>query len=74
MLKKVLILSAAVGAGHLRAAEAIEKAFKQLNLAEEVKNIDVLNYNLNDLGYCRGLVRLELICQSIHCCPCQLGS
>lgn len=44
MLNKVLILSAAVGAGHLRAAEAIEKAFKQLKLAEEVKNIDVLNY------------------------------
>ena len=44
MLKKVLILSAAVGAGHLRAAEALEKAFRQLNAAEEVKNIDVLNY------------------------------
>jgi processive 1,2-diacylglycerol beta-glucosyltransferase len=44
MLKKVLILSASVGAGHLRAAEALEKAFKQLNAAEEVKNIDVLNY------------------------------
>jgi UDP-N-acetylglucosamine:LPS N-acetylglucosamine transferase len=29
MFKKVLILSAAVGAGHLRAAEAIEKAFKE---------------------------------------------
>ena len=44
MFKKVLILSAAVGAGHLRAAEALEKTFKQLNAAEEVKNIDVLNY------------------------------
>ncbi len=44
MYKKVLILSASVGAGHLRAAEAIEKAFKELKLAEEVKNIDVLNY------------------------------
>jgi len=44
MFKKVLILSAAVGAGHLRAAEALEKAFKQSNTAEEVKNIDVLNY------------------------------
>ena len=44
MFKKVLILSAAVGAGHLRAAEALEKTFKQLNFAEEVKNIDVLNY------------------------------
>jgi len=44
MFKKVLILSASVGAGHLRAAEALEKAFKQMNAAEEVKNIDVLNY------------------------------
>lgn len=44
MYKKILILSASVGAGHLRAAEALEKAFKQENLAEEVKNIDVLNY------------------------------
>jgi processive 1,2-diacylglycerol beta-glucosyltransferase len=44
MFKKVLILSAAVGAGHLRAAEALEKTFKQMNAAEEVKNIDVLNY------------------------------
>ena len=44
MVKKVLILSAAVGAGHLRAAEAIEKEFKRQNPAAEVKNIDVLNY------------------------------
>lgn len=44
MFKKVLILSAAVGAGHLRAAEALEKAFINLNAAAEVKNIDVLNY------------------------------
>jgi processive 1,2-diacylglycerol beta-glucosyltransferase len=44
MLKKVLILSASVGAGHLRAAEALEKSFKQLNFAEEIRNIDVLNY------------------------------
>jgi len=44
MFKKVLILSASVGAGHLRAAEALEKTFKQTNAAAEVKNIDVLNY------------------------------
>ncbi|MBA3694345.1 MAG: glycosyltransferase [Acidobacteria bacterium] len=44
MFKKVLILSAAVGAGHLRAAEAVEKAFKQSGAAEEIRNIDVLNY------------------------------
>lgn len=44
MFKKVLILSAAVGAGHLRAAEALEKTFRLAGAAEEVKNIDVLNY------------------------------
>ncbi len=44
MSKKILILSAAVGAGHLRAAEAIEKKFKQQHPSAEVKNIDVLNY------------------------------
>jgi len=44
MFKKVLILSAAVGAGHLRAAEALEKAFKKQNAAEEIRNIDVLDY------------------------------
>ena len=44
MSKKILILSAAVGAGHLRAAEAIEKEFKRQHPTAEVKNIDVLNY------------------------------
>ena len=44
MFKKVLILSAAVGAGHLRAADALEKAFVNQNAAAEVRNIDVLNY------------------------------
>lgn len=44
MFKKVLILSAAVGAGHLRAAEAVEKEYKRQFPETEVKNIDVLNY------------------------------
>src|SRR4028119_1141960 len=44
MFKKVLILSASVGAGHLRAAEALEKAFRIANAAEEIRNIDVLQY------------------------------
>ena len=44
MFKKVLILSASVGAGHLSAASAIEKEFKRQNAAEEIKNIDVLEY------------------------------
>ena len=46
MLKKVLLLSASAGAGHVRAAEAIEKAFKQRKDSAnvEVHNFDVLNY------------------------------
>lgn len=44
MFKKVLVLSAAVGAGHLRAAEAVEKEYKHQFPDAEVKNIDVLNY------------------------------
>jgi processive 1,2-diacylglycerol beta-glucosyltransferase len=46
MLKKVLLLSASAGAGHMRAAEAIEKAFKQRADGEsrEVQHLDILNY------------------------------
>ncbi len=46
MLRKILLLSASAGAGHIRAAEAIEKAFKQTKDAEsrEVLHVDVLNY------------------------------
>ena len=46
MQKKVLLLSASAGAGHVRAAEAIEKAFKQDGKGEsrEVHHLDILNY------------------------------
>src|SRR5262245_25559295 len=44
MFSKVLILSASAGAGHVRAAEALEKAFAQSGAAREVRHIDALNY------------------------------
>ncbi len=45
MRKKVLLLSASAGAGHMRAAQAIEKAFNEnLNGGSEVLHVDVLNY------------------------------
>ncbi|MBA2619767.1 MAG: glycosyltransferase [Acidobacteria bacterium] len=44
MFKKVLILAASAGAGHLRAADALEKSFRQRGAAAEVKSIDVLQY------------------------------
>jgi processive 1,2-diacylglycerol beta-glucosyltransferase len=42
--KKVLVLSASAGAGHVRAAQALERAFIDLEAAEEVRHIDALDY------------------------------
>jgi processive 1,2-diacylglycerol beta-glucosyltransferase len=48
MLKRVLLLSAAAGAGHIRAAQAIEKAFAEIGAEtgaqREVHHFDILNY------------------------------
>jgi processive 1,2-diacylglycerol beta-glucosyltransferase len=44
MSKKVLILSASAGAGHIRAAQAVEKAFNELGGLSEVRHVDVLDY------------------------------
>jgi len=44
MFEKVLVLSASAGAGHLRAAEAVRKAFERLGAAREVRHIDTLEY------------------------------
>src|ERR671939_393451 len=44
MFKKVLILSASAGAGHMRAAQAVERAFLELKAAAEVRHIDTLEY------------------------------
>jgi processive 1,2-diacylglycerol beta-glucosyltransferase len=44
VFKKVLILSVSAGAGHLRAAEALESAFRLMNAAQEVRHIDTLQY------------------------------
>ena len=44
MFKKVLVLSASAGAGHMRAAEAVERAVLEMGAAEEVRHIDTLAY------------------------------
>ncbi|MFO0952773.1 MAG: glycosyltransferase [Isosphaeraceae bacterium] len=44
MFERVLILSASAGAGHLRAADALERAFRLTGAAGEVRNIDVLQH------------------------------
>jgi processive 1,2-diacylglycerol beta-glucosyltransferase len=44
LFKKVLILSASAGAGHVRAAEAIERAFLKMDAGCEVRHVDTLQY------------------------------
>jgi processive 1,2-diacylglycerol beta-glucosyltransferase len=44
MLNRILILSASSGAGHVRAGQAIAKAFAQSNIAAEVRHVDALEY------------------------------
>lgn len=44
MFKRILILSASVGNGHVTAAEALKKAFEIKNLAGEVRHEDVLKF------------------------------
>ena len=44
MFNKVLILSASAGAGHMRAAEAVERAFVAAGAAQEVRHVDTLLY------------------------------
>jgi processive 1,2-diacylglycerol beta-glucosyltransferase len=44
MFENVLILSASAGAGHVRAAQAIEKAFVQLGAARKIRHVDTLDY------------------------------
>src|SRR5215831_8878012 len=44
MLNRVLILSASAGAGHIRAAQALEKAFQESGEVREIRHLDVLNY------------------------------
>lgn len=42
--KRILILSASAGAGHIRAAEALERAFAQLDGGHEVHHVDTLQF------------------------------
>jgi processive 1,2-diacylglycerol beta-glucosyltransferase len=44
MFNKVLVLSASAGAGHIRAAQAIERALAETGAAREVRHVDTLEY------------------------------
>lgn len=44
MFDKVLVLSASAGAGHVRAAQAVESALHEMNVARAVRHVDTLDY------------------------------
>jgi len=44
MLDRVLLLSASAGAGHVRAAQALERAFRDAGAAREIRHVDVLEH------------------------------
>jgi processive 1,2-diacylglycerol beta-glucosyltransferase len=44
MANKVLILSASAGAGHVRAAQALERAFRQSDAVKDIRHVDALEF------------------------------
>jgi processive 1,2-diacylglycerol beta-glucosyltransferase len=63
---RILILSASVGAGHVRAAEAVEKALRQTRPEAAVKNVDVLDLTNRVFRQVYGRLYLDLVNQAPH--------
>ncbi len=66
MSPRVLVLSASVGAGHLRAAEAVELALRQVAPHAEVKNLDVLELTNPAFRQVYGKAYLDLVNRAPH--------
>jgi processive 1,2-diacylglycerol beta-glucosyltransferase len=66
MAPRVLVLSASVGAGHMRAAEAVELALREVAPESTVKNLDILT--LTNAVFRRVYARsyLDLVNKSPH--------
>lgn len=61
MPQRVLILSASVGAGHLRAAEALELAFREIAPDAHVENVDALTLTTRAFRRVYGKGYLDLV-------------
>ncbi|SRR6266540_1206022 len=66
MPRRVLVLSASVGAGHLRAAQAVELALRELDPSAEVRNLDVLDFTGAAFRRIYGLAYLDLVNKAPH--------
>jgi processive 1,2-diacylglycerol beta-glucosyltransferase len=60
-MPKILIVSVKAGAGHLKAAEAVEAAFAKYQPDAEVKNIDLLDYSNGLIKYLYGKMYLDVV-------------
>jgi processive 1,2-diacylglycerol beta-glucosyltransferase len=66
MPPRILILSASVGAGHLRAAQAVELALRQLDPAAVVEKVDVLEHTNPLFRRVYGKAYLDLVNKAPH--------
>jgi processive 1,2-diacylglycerol beta-glucosyltransferase len=66
MPKRVLVLSASVGAGHMRAAQAVELALRQLDPEAVVENRDVLDLTNAAFRHLYGKAYLDLVNKAPH--------
>jgi len=60
-MPRVLIVSVRAGAGHLKAAEAVEAAFSKYQPKVEVKNVDLLDYSNELIKYLYGKMYLDIV-------------
>src|SRR6478736_8863979 len=65
-MKNILVLSASVGAGHLRAAQAVELALRQLAPDADVRNVDVLTLTNAPFRKVYGEAYLDLVNKAPH--------
>jgi processive 1,2-diacylglycerol beta-glucosyltransferase len=66
MTDRILILSASAGAGHLRAAEALELALRQLAPNAMVRNVDVLSLATKTFNRLYGQAYLDFVNRAPH--------
>lgn len=66
MSPRILVLSASVGAGHLRAAQAVELALRQVLPQASVRNLDVLEMTNPAFRQLYGKAYLDLVNRAPH--------
>ena len=63
---RIVIFSASVGAGHLRAAQAVELALREIVPQAQVKNIDVLELTNGAFRRVYGKAYIDLVNRAPH--------